>query len=237
MNSQISFENCLAFLNCQVNPTARRAGTRTITRRTAITLSRQTGAGGHTIAERLASRLQTESPKASPPWTVFDRNLVEKVLEDHHLPTRLASHLPEDRTSQIEDIMGDLFEMSPPSWKLIEQTTETILRLVGLGNVIVIGRGANLVTARLPNVFHVRLVAPLDQRIASIQELRKLTRKAAATAVRDEDRGRARYLKKYFKADIEDPLLYHLVINTGFVGTDEAVEMIAEAMARKPDED
>jgi cytidylate kinase len=231
MSAQISFENCRTFLNCQFNPAPRLAA-RTATHRTAITISRQTGSGAHTIAEKLAARLQLPSAKDAPPWTVFDRNLVEKVLEDHNLPARLASHIPEDRTSQIEDIMGDLFDMRPTSWKLIEQTTETILRLAGLGNVILIGRGANLVTARLPNVLHVRLVAPLEVRIARIQELRKLTRKAAASAVESEDRGRARYLKKYFKAEIEDALSYHLVINTGLVLPEEAVDIIADAMNR-----
>ena len=232
MSARISFENCRTFLNCQFNPVPREAGKRVLTRRTAITISRQTGSGAHAIAEKLVARLQARSPNGSPPWTVFDRNLVEKVLEDHHLPTRLASHLPEDRTSQVEDIMGDLFDIHPPSWKLIEQTSETILRLAELGNVILIGRGSNLVTARLANVLHIRLVAPLDERIARIQEMRKLTRKAAAGVVHTEDRGRARYVKKYFKADIEDPLFYHLVINTGLVPVEETVDIIVEALRR-----
>ena len=45
-----------------------------------------------------------------------------------------------------------------------------------------------------------------------------------------EDRGRDRYLKKYFKADINDPLLYHLIINTGLVNYDEAAKLIGDAV-------
>ena len=59
-----------------------------------------------------------------------------------------------------------------------------------------------------------------------------MTRADAANLVRREDRGRARYLKKYFNADTEDPLLHHLTLNTGLVSYDEAVEIIAGAMAR-----
>lgn len=232
MSAQISFENCLAFLNWQWSGAARQTAAEAPERRTAITISRQAGAGGHTIAEKLALRLQACAPKGSPPWTVFDRNLVKQVLEDHHLPARLAQHLPEDRTSRVEDIIDDLFGMKPPTWELIEQSAETILRLASLGNVILIGRGANVVAARLPNVLHVRLVAPLEQRITQMQALRGLTRKAAAVVARREDRGRARYLRKYFKADTDDPLLYHLVLNTGLVSHDEAVDLIVAAMAR-----
>jgi cytidylate kinase len=65
-----------------------------------------------------------------------------------------------------------------------------------------------------------------------MQELRKLTRKTALALVRREDRGRARYLKKYFGADVDDPLLYHLILNTGRVSYDEAVEIIADALER-----
>jgi cytidylate kinase len=232
MTAQISFENCLAFINCQWQSTAGRPAVNTGTVRNVVTISRQTGSGAHTIAEKLAVRLQGESPKGAAPWTVFDRNLVERVLEDHHLPARLAQHMPEDRTSEFNDIMDDLFGLHPPSWTLVQQSAETMLRLASLGSVILIGRGAHLVTARLPNVLHVRLVAPFEQRVARMQELRKLPRKAALALVRREDRGRARYLKKYFGADVDDPLLYHLVLNTGRVSYDEAVEIIADALKR-----
>jgi cytidylate kinase len=43
-----------------------------------------------------------------------------------------------------------------------------------------------------------------------------------------------RYLKKYFKADINDSLLYHLTINTGLVSYDEAARLIVEAATAKP---
>jgi hypothetical protein len=232
MSAQINFENCLAFLNHQWQSAVEHPAVHDHAARSAVAISRQTGSGAHTIAVKLAVRLQALSPQGAPPWTIFDRNLVEQVLEDHHLPARLAQHMPEDRTSQVEDIIDDLFGMKPSSWKMVEQGSETILRLASLGNVILIGRGANVVTARLPNVLHVRLVAPLEQRVTHIQELRKLTRKAALELVRREDRGRARYLKKYFGADSNDPLIYHLVINTGLVSYDEAVNLIADAVKR-----
>jgi cytidylate kinase len=233
MSAQINFENCLTFINWQWQGGTERFTAAEAVTRNAVTISREAGSGAHTIAEKLAARLQAHASPSARPWTVFDRNLIEQVLEDHHLPARLARHVSEDRTSQFEDIVNELFDIRPPSWELVQQTAETMLRLAHLGKVILIGRGANLVTGRLPNVLHVRLVAPIEQRIAHMQELRKLDRKAATASVRREDRERARYLKKYFKADAENPLLYHLVINTGLVGYDGAVEVIANALKNK----
>ena len=86
---------------------------------------------------------------------------MEKVLEDHSLPNRLARFMPEDRISEISDTMDELFGLHPPSWTLVRQTADTILHLAELGNVIVIGRGAAVITRKLDYVFNVGGSAPL----------------------------------------------------------------------------
>jgi hypothetical protein len=129
--------------------------------------------------------------------------------------------------------IDELFGLHPPAWMLVRQTAETILRLARLGNVILIGRGSNIITAKLPLVFHVRLIAPLENRIKQIQKSDKLDRNGAIELIRREDRGRKRYLKRHYKEDIDDPLLYDLTINTGRVGFDQAARMIADAVMRR----
>jgi len=234
MSKQLTLEQCMAFLNWQWDSTRRSVRSQIPLAKTAVTISRETGAGGHAIAVRLAECLQALSPKGSPPWTVFDRNLIEQVLEDHHLPARLAEHLPEDTSSQLDDILDDLFGLRPDSWTVVQETAETILRLAMLGHVILIGRAAAVVTARLPHVLHVRLVAPFEVRVERVQADRKLSRKEAVEVVRREDRGRARYWKRYYGADIADPLLYHLVLNTGRLSCEAAVAGIVQALRAGP---
>ena len=89
----------------------------------------------------------------------------------------------------------------------MEKTAETIRGLAELGNVILIGRGANLVTSTLDSVFHVRLVGSLEKRIELIQKSRPGGKKAALEFIRQEDRGRRRYVGRYSGRDIDDPLL------------------------------
>jgi cytidylate kinase len=115
----------------------------------------------------------------------------------------------------------------------VHQTAETILRLAQQGNVILIGRGANLVTRKLPHVLHVRLVGSLEKRVAHMQEIRKVGRKAALELIHTEDRGRQRYLKKYFDKNPDDPLLYNLVINTDSMSYEEAAYLIGNAALRR----
>ena len=226
--TSLGVEHCTSFISSQFQ-SAGEAGAETGVRR-AVTISRQAGCGALVVAEKLARYLQEHSPKNARPWTVFDRNLMEKVLEDHDLPARLAQFLPEDRVSHLEDIMADLLKAYPSSQTVVRQTTETILKLASLGNVILIGRGGNVISARLPNMFHARLVAPLEQRVEHCHEFYRMTKTEARAFCRREDLGRKRYLKKYFHADIADPLLYHLVINTGLVTYDDAAKLIGDAV-------
>ena len=234
MENLVGLDRCSAFINCQLRPVDRPVAHAPDERRLpAVTISRQAGCGALVVAEKLAARLQARSPKGAPPWTVFDRNLMEKVLQDHNLPGRLAKFLPEDRITELQDIMDEVFGLRPASWTIVHQVTETMLHLAELGGVILIGRGGNVITAKLPNVFHVRLVAPLEKRVEHAHEFYQMSRKAARAFCLREDRGRKRYLKKYFDADTDDPLLQHLTINTGLVSYDEAARMIAEGVLNK----
>jgi cytidylate kinase len=157
---------------------------------------------------------------------------MNKVLDDHNLPAYLEKFLPEDRISQIEDTLADIFGLRPTVDTLIQQTAETLMKLVGLGGVILIGRAGNIVTAKMPNVLHVRLVAPLEDRIARIGRDDRKTPDDARKFCLEEEQARTRYLKTYFNADINDPLHYHLVINTSLMGYENAAKLIADAVLK-----
>jgi len=230
MHNLTGLNQCQAFINCQLNPEEHDGRDRGTPFRPAVTVSRQAGCGALKVAEKLAALLQRDAPPDAPPWTVFDRNLMEKVLEDHNLPARLARFLPEDRMTELQDITDELFGLRPPSWTMIQQVSETILKLAELGNAILIGRGGNVITAKLPHVIHVRLVAPLEVRLEHCQTSYDMTARAARDFCQREDEGRRRYLKKYFQADVDDSLLYHLIINTGLVSYDTAARLIADTV-------
>lgn len=195
-----------------------------------VTISRETGAGAVTIARLLAKELDRRAGDTDdPPWTVFNRHLVEKVLEDHDLPTTLKRFMPEDVRFNLQDAVEQQLGLHPSNWTLVQHTTDTISRLAHLGNAVLVGRGSNIITANQPRSLHVRLVAPLEARIQHIEEFCEMSRGEAEEYVHDTDRARKRYLKRHFHAGIGDPLEYHLVINTSRTGFDGAVRIIADA--------
>ena len=200
--------------------------------RPAITISHLTGAGVREIAGRLAQLLEQTDFKAKHPWAVFDQQLIETALVEHRWPKELAEKIIEEKRLFIDELMDDLFGLCPPSWVLVPQVVETTLRLAMAGQAILVGHGATVVTANLPNVFHVRLTGSLARRIERVQRLQNLTPETAAKFVSKEDRKRARYLKAHFRARLDNELLYDLIINTDRFSADAAAALIAEG-ARK----
>lgn len=231
MYKNIAFEKAMTFVKSHSYPKGeeRPAGGPV---RPAITISRMTGAGGHVIASDLAEYMQTHV-LAHDQWTVFDQNLVEKVLEEHNLEKRIAEVMSEEHRSMLADLVESLIGKHPSTWTLVEHTNATILRLASIGNVILVGRGGVVITKALSNVFHVRLVGSLEKRIEYGQRVYGVDRNAALDFIKKRDEGRRRYLKDYFDADVDNPLLYHLVINTDLVQYDEAVRMIGDEVIRR----
>lgn len=193
----------------------------------AITISRQTGSGAHDIAEKVAELLQKSDVHDPRPWNVFDRQLVEKALEEHKLPARLAKYMPEDRRTYLDDFMDELFGLHPPSSVLVPEMVETVLHLLKEGHVIILGRGGVAAAAKMHGIFHVRLVASLAKRVERVCSILGLSAHDAEKYIQKSDLGAHRYVRMYFHASIEDDLLYHLVVNTDRIPYAAAATLIA----------
>jgi Cytidylate kinase-like family len=191
-----------------------------------VTISRQMGAGGIEVAALLAERLANGSERA---WTVFDRNLAELVWKNDDLPAPVRRFLEQEIPAVVQDAVQELLGVRTTGSHLVEHTTLTVLRLACLGNAIFVGRGANIITANQKLVLHVRLVAPFARRVRQIEEHHRLGTQEAVELIAATDDTRRRYIKHYFRAEIDDPINYHLIVNTGLTGYEEAARMIADA--------
>jgi cytidylate kinase len=191
-----------------------------------ITISRQMGSGGVEIAELLANRLAERSQQA---WMVFDRNLAEMVWKDHNLPAPVGPFFQEEIPQAVRDTVQEILGIRMTGAQMVEHTATTILRLSSLGNAIFIGRGANIITSTQKSVLYVRLIAPFAMRVRQIEEQHRLSTQEAVELITTTDESRRRYVMHYFRAEIDDPINYHFVINTGLTGYDGAARLIADA--------
>lgn len=198
-----------------------------------ITISRQTGSRADIIGHKLVDILNQYSHEDITEWTYFDKNLIEKVIDDHHLPGILANYMDDTKIHNLKNMVNELLG-NPSGWTFVRQMSETIVHIARLGKAVIIGRGGNIITARLPNVFHVRLVAPIEKRARQALEGYEFKNyQEALEFVKREDASRKNYLKTYFLKDIDDPLLYHMVLNTSALGYEETAEIIAGCVMRR----
>ena len=109
-----------------------------------------------------------------------------------------------------------------------------ILSLAARGQVILVGRGAGYYLPRASSL-HVRVVAPLSDRIAHMADWSRLTREAAADLVRQRDEQRAEFLLKHFGRRNTDTYDFDLVLNSGLLLEEACADVILSALNGKQD--
>ncbi len=201
-----------------------------------VTISREAGAGGTIIGEKLIEFLNLNCKPPELYWTLFDKNLIELVIEEHHLPDEFRHYISETKVSELQSVLEQISGLHPSSSKLMKKTCHTILNLAILGYVVIIGRGANILTRSLSGGFHIRLIADTEWKIRNVENNLNLNRKESIKYIENEECNRREYVKKLFNKNIDDNLLYDLIINTSKITVDSAVKIIGAHIKRKTED-
>jgi len=111
----------------------------------------------------------------------------------------------------------------------IGATSAVMKELAAVGNVVISGRGSNMILKEMPSVLHVALLASMDRRIDTIIQREHLSKEEATKFVEDMEKAREAYYKKFFGVSPDDPTLYHLVVNEGWMSLKTVAEIVAHA--------
>ena len=199
-----------------------------------ITISRQFGAGGSEVARRVAESLD---------WHVVDNELVERVAARAGLPPEEVAEREERVPTFVERLARTLAAATPELFPsshtggltpfeeadLVRITETVVAEIAERGNVVVVGRSAPAVLARRTDALHVKLVASKAYRTKVAAERLGVPLPKAAGILEETDRMRARYTRQYYQRDWDDPLHYHLVLNTEALGIAGAVDVVVAA--------
>jgi cytidylate kinase len=192
--------------------------------RPVITVSRQRGSRGSYIAERLAERFGYE---------LLHRDLIDRICKSSGYKKRLVASMDEKSQSDFESwLVGVLSGPYVDQSDYTRHLLEVIYPISSLGGVVVVGRGANFIIG-MDRGFHVRVVAPADDRVRNLMTHQKFDSEQAAREVESKDEERSDFIKKYFGKSIDDPLHYDLIINSATVSVDTAIHLIATAGMEK----
>jgi CMP/dCMP kinase len=198
-----------------------------------VTISRQFGAGGSSVAAIVASELHAE---------VVDKRLIDEVASRLSLrPSDVEAEAEKPRT-MLERLVRSFSTLEPgmgagwtppypdplydPRKEIIHLTEKVIREVAAGGNVVIVGRGAGFVLADRPDAFRVFLRAPEEVRLKTLMTRLGLAESATRRKMHETDSNRAAYIKQLYGRDWCDPDEYDLVINTGRVGYETAADMI-----------
>lgn len=189
-------------------------------RRPVVTISRQAGCRTDALAGALAERLGVQ---------VWDSELVDRIAGDGGLRREFVAHLDEGLLSSVETwvrgmLGGRLFMRDDYALAL----ARTVKTLAETGGAVFVGRGAGYILGDRADL-RLRLVAGQRHRLAALREAGGDQRGRDALA--RTDAARAAFVKTYFKADVDDPCNYDLVLNAERIEPGVMVE-ICECQVR-----
>ncbi len=187
----------------------------------AITVSREYGAGGGEVARRLAEALG---------WELLDRELLHQAAAIEHIPDTELERLDEKALS-----MTDRMRLHPPHGRYMHGLTEAARQAAARGKVVLVGRGTRQLLGDMPDVFHLRLVAPLDWRVQRMALREGWSMEQARARCAEVDRSRDRFTRYFFGPDALQPEQYDLVANSDRVPLDDVVALVCE-LTRPKDE-
>ncbi|MCP4626140.1 MAG: cytidylate kinase-like family protein, partial [bacterium] len=177
-----------------------------------ITISREFGCQAYPLAETLYKRL-SDLADSEEKWIMLDRLLMEKIAEESGIAKselEYITHVNPTFQSMITTFVGR--EHAEP-FTVFFYIKKTIRYFAKAGNSIIVGRGGVCLTQDLPNVFHVRLVAPFSFKVGIIMKNLKITEKEAKEHIKSRQSERDDFTRRFTKMDLSNPHLYHLLIN------------------------
>lgn len=198
-----------------------------------VTISFEVGAYGASVIEGLCQYLRKYDRRKKNMWKVYDKDLAEKVVEVCELPRSVLPYFSESTASGVEDSLEFMVGLHPSRHTLVYNMNKTIFRLAESGYSIIVGRGSNIITTKLPKGIHVRLIGSLENRINYFKEYFKIEEKEAREFIAKENRRRSDYFKKYFERNINDSLLYDSVINTDRLTIQDIVRQVGVLVLKR----
>ena len=204
----------------------------------AVTISRQYGSGGGEIARRLAQQLD---------WQLIDHEIVARVAREVGVSESEVESEDERTESFIARVVSAMLLAAPPEYLVVvppilsiteqqrlyhEAARHVIEEAARTRRVVIVGRGAQVLLGSRRDVVHIRVVAPLAKRIRYVMRRESLDEAAARDRIEHKDRDRTHFLQSEYHRHPNDPLLYDLIINTGVLDLDTAVDLIVLAMRR-----
>jgi cytidylate kinase len=189
--------------------------------RPVITVSMQPGSRGSVVAQKVAERLA---------FDYFHRDIIKAIAQSARMSEEVIDTLEKERRSGVDDFIALIVKkryLHPDTYMV--HLMKVVSAIARHGHAVIVGRGANFILP--PDLrFSVRILAPLDIRVRRVAEDFGTTLEEAQKRVLHRQSRRVAFIHQAYNTDINDPINYDMVLNTGNLSVDCAVEAIVAAV-------
>jgi cytidylate kinase len=218
-----------------------------------VTISREFGSGGDQVAARLCEILgyhafgKAQILQAAEETTMSMSNAVDYSEDNHEVQTfltrlfgRTATPVQSIAWSENPSIASQPKRADVHEVAVLSLVKRAIKAALQANNIVIVGRGGQVLLKNTPGVLHVRIIASLEQRTRLVLEQMKREQKAGGTAnglaraaeelIATRDIASADYIRRYYEVDWADPRLYHLILNMSLLNVEQSAQIIVTAV-------
>jgi len=195
-----------------------------------ITISREFGSGGRTIALAVAERLG---------YNFYDKALVERIAEESGYSKDFVERRGEDATSTSSFLFnlsrsgsGGYDGVAGISDKLYVIQHNIIKQLPEEGSCVIVGRCADYILKDYENALHVFIYADMQFKVNRIVKLYGERDVAPEKRLEEKDKKRKVYYKNYTGRIWGMSENYDVSLNSGKLGIDRCADIIVELAQR-----
>jgi hypothetical protein len=170
------------------------------------------------IAERLNRPRQQIIAKEILPITLAER-IARFIKDDFSGSSSLNRPSPDDDVPPLDNA------------HYMKGLKSVIRGLARTEAVVISGRGSQFFLKNHSGALHVLIIAPIDLRVKRVMESFGLNEEDAREKIARYDNRRREFIKRYFKADLEDPIHYDMTINTARISYESGASMIVRAVS------
>ena len=190
-----------------------------------ITISREYGAGGHTIGKRVAQELGIE---------IYDKDIVRETVRASGFETEVVQEEEEDvskASTFLKSLCSSSVHYRDPQEVIHEVQTAVILQFAKKGPCVILGRCADDILRESDmDVLNVFIHADDLHRAVRISEMTGITNATELQKLlKRVDSGRQVYYNHYTGRKWGDPHNYHMSLDSGALGYDLCAKFIVEA--------
>ena len=208
-----------------------------------VTIRGQLGSGSPEIGKLVAQKIQAD---------YVDREIIaevaarlqrreQDVVEKETPPTSLFGRIAEAISHSGPPIVGapitGYYPVHLPAWEMpladsrYSQVLKSVIKELARSQPIVIrGRGSQFILKDQPGAIHILIVAPLNLRLRRVMDSQKMDEETAKKEIARSDSSSREFIKRYFNAELEDPVNYDLVISTKYLSFEDSASIIVNAI-------